>query len=175
MSNISNRFYAQTSETDFNNLLISGYYFGILSQNTPDGTTTTNWIVEVQAFDNNPNYVYQRATRASGERMLTRYRNGPTWSGWEEIATKSDLNQNIIAKTFNAQVTVKANEGYICDVPFTVPDGYEVLDVVDTYIKGTPAALSQQDIIEDKIRVYVHPFYGGTGGVYAKVLFKKKS
>lgn len=90
-------------------------------------------------------------------------------------ALKSDLSQNIIAKTFNAQVTVKANEGYICDVPFTVPDGYELLDVVDTYILNTPAALSQQGIVEDKIRVYLQPFYGGTGGVYVKVLFKKKS
>ena len=87
----------------------------------------------------------------------------------------SDLSKNIIAKTFNAQVTVKANEGYICDVPFTVPDGYELLDVVDTYILNTPAALSQQGIVEDKIRVYLQPFYGGTGGVYVKVLFKKKS
>lgn len=90
-------------------------------------------------------------------------------------ALKSDLSQNIIAKTFNAQVTVKANEGYICDVPFTVPDGYELLDVVDTYILNTPASLSQQGIVEDKIRVYLLPFYGGTGGVYVKVLFKKKS
>ena len=87
----------------------------------------------------------------------------------------SDLSKNIIAKTFNARVTVKAYEGYICDVPFTVPDGYELLDVVDTYILNTPAALSQQGIVEDKIRVYLQPFYGGTGGVYVKVLFKKKS
>ena len=87
----------------------------------------------------------------------------------------SDLSKNIIAKTFNARVTVKANEGYICDVPFTVPDGYELLDVVDTYILNTPASLSQQGIVEDKIRVYLQPFYGGTGGVYVKVLFKKKS
>jgi hypothetical protein len=87
----------------------------------------------------------------------------------------NNLSKNIIAKTFNAQVTVKANEGYICDVPFTVPDGYELLDVVDTYILNTPAALSQQGIVEDKIRVYLQPFYGGTGGVYVKVLFKKKS
>lgn len=97
------------------------------------------------------------------------------WAKWLALATKSDLSQNIIAKTFNAQVTVKANEGYICDVPFTVPDGYELLDVVDTYILNTPAALSQQGIVEDKIRVYLQPFYGGTGGVYVKVLFKKKS
>lgn len=101
--------------------------------------------------------------------------SGGNWTECWRVALKSDLSQNIIAKTFNAQVTVKANEGYICDVPFTIPDGYEVLDVVDTYMKGTPASLSQQDIIEDKIRVYVQPFYGGTGGVYAKVLFKKKS
>lgn len=87
----------------------------------------------------------------------------------------SDLSKNIIAKTFNAQVTVKANEGYICDVPFTVPDGYELLDVVDTYILNTPAALSQQGIVEGKIKVYLHPFYNGSGGVYVKVLFKKKS
>lgn len=92
-----------------------------------------------------------------------------------ELARKSDLSQNIIAKTFNAQVTVKANEGYTCDVPFTVPDGYELLDVVDTYILGTPASLSQQGIVEDKIKVYLQPFYNGSGGVYVKVLFKKKS
>lgn len=78
-------------KTDFNNLLVSGYYFGKLTQNTPDGTTDSNWIIEVQAFDNNPNYVYQRATRASNRLMFTRYRNGSAWSNWEEGATKSDL------------------------------------------------------------------------------------
>ena len=87
----------------------------------------------------------------------------------------SDLSKNIIAKTFNAQVSVKANEGYICDVPFTVPDGYELLDVVDVYILGTPVALCQQGIVEDKIRVYLQPFFDGSGNVYVKVLFKKKS
>ena len=85
------------------------------------------------------------------------------------------MSKNIIAKTFNAQVSVKANEGYICDVPFTVPDGYELLDVVDVYILGTPVALCQQGIVEDKIRVYLQPFFDGSGNVYVKVLFKKKS
>lgn len=107
--------------------------------------------------------------------IYSAYRNNGVWNTGQTSASKSDLNQNIIAKAFNVQVTVKANEGYICDVPFTVPDGYEVLDVVDTYILGTPAALCQQGIVEDKIRVYIQPFYGGTGNVYVKVLFKKKS
>ena len=87
----------------------------------------------------------------------------------------SDLSKNIIAKTFNAQVSVKANEGYICDVPFTIPNGYELLDVVDVYILGTPVALCQQGIVDDKIRVYLQPFFDGSGNVYVKVLFKKKS
>lgn len=107
--------------------------------------------------------------------VINAYRDGDGTYKIYPLALKSDLNQNIIAKTFDVQVTVKANEGYICDVPFTVPDGYEVLDAVDAYIKGTPAALCQQDIIGNKIRVYVQPFYGGTGNVYVKVLFKKKS
>ena len=91
LSNISNRFYKEITETDFNNLRVSGYYFGKLTQNTPDGTTDSNWIVEVQAFDNNPNYVYQSATRASNRLIFTRYRNGSAWSNWEVLALKSDL------------------------------------------------------------------------------------
>lgn len=175
LSNISNRFYVRASETDFNNMTRSGYFFGKFVQNSPDGTTDSNWIVEVQAFDNSTGWTFQRATRSSDKAIFTRIQDNGTWSDWEVIARKSDLSQNIIAKTFNAQVTVKANEGYVCDVPFTVPDGYELLDVVDTYILNTPASLSQQGIVEDKIRVYLQPFYDGTGGVCVKVLFKKKS
>ena len=174
-SEIGNRFYVRASETDFNNMTRSVYFFGKLGQNTPDGTTDSNWIIEVQAFDNNTGWTFQRAARSSDKAIFTRIQDNGTWSDWEVLARKSDLSQNIIAKTFNVQATVKANEGYICDIPFTVPDGYELLDVVDTYIQGTPAALCQQGIVEDKIRVYIQPFYDGTGGVYVKVLFKKKS
>lgn len=174
-SEIGNRFYVRASETDFNNMTRSGYFFGKLVQNTPDGTTDSNWIIEVQAFDNNTGWTFQRAARSPDKAIFTRIQDNGTWSDWEVLARKSDLSQNIIAKTFNVQATVKANEGYICDIPFTVPDGYELLDVVDTYIQGTPAALCQQGIVEDKIRVYIQPFYDGTGGVYVKVLFKKKS
>lgn len=169
-SEIGNRFYVRASETDFNNMTRSGYFFGKLVQNTPDGTTDSNWIIEVQAFDNNTGWTFQRAARSSDKAIFTRIQDNGTWSDWEVLARKSDLSQNIIAKTFNVQATVKANEGYICDIPFTVPDGYELLDVVDTYIQGTPAALCQQGIVEDKIRVYIQPFYDGTGGVYVKVL-----
>ena len=91
LSNISNRFYVQSSETDFNRLTKSGYYFGKFIQNTPDGTTDSNWIVEVQAFDNNPNYVFQRVTRASDKAIFTRIQNNGTWSDWEVLARKSDL------------------------------------------------------------------------------------
>ena len=94
MSNISNRFYAQTSETDFNRLTKSGYYFGKLVQNTPDGTTDSNWIIEVQTFDNNPNYVFQRVTRASDKAIFTRIKNNRTWSDWEVLAKKSDLSSS---------------------------------------------------------------------------------
>ncbi len=81
----------QSSETDFNRLTKSGYYFGKLAQNTPDGTTDSNWIVEVQAFDNNPNYVFQRVTRASDKAIFTRIQDSGTWSDWEVLARKSDL------------------------------------------------------------------------------------
>ena len=101
-SEVGDRFYRPTSEIDFNNLLVSGYYIGKLSKNTPDGTTSANWIIEVQAFDNNPNYVYQRATRASDKRTFTRYREGYNdigWKDWEISATKSDLASTDITPT----------------------------------------------------------------------------
>ena len=41
-SEIGNRFYVRASETDFNNMTRSGYFFGKLVQNTPDGTTDSN-------------------------------------------------------------------------------------------------------------------------------------
>ena len=53
-SEIGNRFYVRASETDFNNMTRSGYFFGKLVQNTPDGTTDSNWIIEVQAFETIP-------------------------------------------------------------------------------------------------------------------------
>lgn len=81
----------RTSETDFNKLTKSGYYYGKLTQNTPDGTTDSNWIVEVQAFDNNPNYVFQRATRSSDKAIFTRIQDSGTWGDWEVLARKSDL------------------------------------------------------------------------------------
>lgn len=92
-SEIGNRFYVRASETDFNNMTRSGYFFGKLVQNTPDGTTDTNWIVEVQAFDNNTGWTFQRATRASDKSIFTRIQSNRTWSDWEVLALKSDLPQ----------------------------------------------------------------------------------
>lgn len=96
MSNVQNRFYKKTDKTDFDDLTTNGYYYGVLTSNTPDGTTTENWVVEVQAFDNNPLYVFQRATKVSDKRIFTRHREGKTigWKNWEILATKSDLIQD---------------------------------------------------------------------------------
>lgn len=161
----------------------------ILDLSIPDGVykavpstknlpQTQHGKVEIYS-DKTNQWRFVRYTTTQPSRVWITFYNGygstVGWNDWEQIATKSDLSQNIIAKTFSAQVTVKANEGYTCDVPFTVPDGYELLDVVDTYILGTPASLSQQGIVEDKIKVYLQPFYNGSGDVYVKVLFKKKS
>lgn len=69
----------------------SGYFFGKFVQNTPDGTTDSNWIVEVQAFDNSTGWTFQRATRSSDKAIFTRIQDNGTWSDWEVLATKSDL------------------------------------------------------------------------------------
>ena len=82
----------RTSETDFNNMTRSGYFFGKLVQNTPDGTTDSNWIIEVQAFDNSTGWTFQRATRSSDKAIFTRIQDNGTWSDWEVLARKSDLN-----------------------------------------------------------------------------------
>ena len=120
LSNVQNRFYKKTDKTDFNDLTTNGYYYGVLTSNTPDGTTTENWVVEVQTFDNNPLYVFQRAVRVSDKRIFTRHREGKTigWKNWEILATKSDLNnivtsENIKSISFTAgeikTLTVKTN------------------------------------------------------------------
>ena len=90
LSNISNRFYVRASETDFNNMTRSGYFFGKFVQNTPDGTTDSNWIIEVQAFDNNTGWTFQRATRSSDKAIFTRIQDNGTWSDWEVLALKSE-------------------------------------------------------------------------------------
>ena len=90
LSNVSDRFYVRTSETDFNRLTKSGYYFGRLTQNTPDGTTDSNWIVEVQAFDNSTGWTFQRAARSSDKEIFTRIQDNGTWSDWEALAKKSE-------------------------------------------------------------------------------------
>lgn len=69
----------------------SGYFFGKLVQNTPDGTTDSNWIIEVQAFDNNTGWTFQRAARSSDKAIFTRIQDNGTWSDWEVLARKSDL------------------------------------------------------------------------------------
>lgn len=115
LSNISNRFYAQTSETDFNKLTKSGYYYGKLTQNTPDGTTDTNWIVEVQAFDDNPNYVFQRVARASDKSIFTRIKDNRTWSDWEVLARKSDFTYvdiDMSSATVNTDFSVSYPSGF---------------------------------------------------------------
>lgn len=136
LSNISNRFYAKTSETDFNRLTKSGYYFGVLKQNTPDGTTSANWIIEVQAFDNNPNYVYQRATRASDKSTFTRYREEYKdigWKDWEISATKSDLTAltDIIltpanSYSFNADYTYGYKRAGWVEIQFSLVSAFDL-------------------------------------------------
>lgn len=81
----------RASETDFNNMTRSGYFFGKFVQNTPDGTTDSNWIVEVQAFDNSTGWTFQRATRSSDKAIFTRIQDNGTWSDWEVLAKKSDF------------------------------------------------------------------------------------
>ena len=108
-SEIGNRFYVRASETDFNNMTRSGYFFGKFVQNTPDGTTDSNWIVEVQAFDNSNGWTFQRATRSSDKAIFTRIQDNGTWSDWEALAKKSDLypsyNQSILFSNAEADVT----------------------------------------------------------------------
>ena len=108
-SEIGNRFYVRASETDFNNMTRSGYFFGKFVQNTPDGTTDSNWIVEVQAFDNSNGWTFQRATRSSDKAIFTRIQDNGTWSDWEVLARKSDLypsyNQSILFSNAEADVT----------------------------------------------------------------------
>lgn len=87
----------------------SGYFFGKLVQNTPDGTTDSNWIIEVQAFDNNTGWTFQRAARSSDKAIFTRIQDNGTWSDWEVLARKSDLypsyNQSILFSNAEADVT----------------------------------------------------------------------
>lgn len=135
-SEVGDRFYRPTSEIDFNNLLVSGYYIGKLSKNTPDGTTSANWIIEVQAFDNNPNYVYQRATRASDKRTFTRYREGYNdigWKDWEISATKSDLTAltDIIltpenSYSFNADYTYGYKRAGWVELQFSLASAFDL-------------------------------------------------
>ena len=171
LSNFSNGIFISDQSLDI--ITKTGNYRGANISELVPYITPSSWC-GIKAYVQSDNAAFFNII-TSDNIVINAYRDGDGTYKIYPLALKSDLSQNIIAKTFNAQVTVKANEGYICDVPFTVPAGYELLDVVDTYIVGTPAALSQQGIVENKVRVYIQPFYGGSGNVNVKILFKKKS
>lgn len=135
LSNIQNRFYKKTDKTDFNDLTTNGYYYGVLTSNTPDGTTTENWVVEVQTFDNNPLYVFQRVTRVSDKRIFTRHREGKTigWKNWEILATKSDLTAltDIIltpenSYSFNADYTYGYKKAGWVELQFSLASAFDL-------------------------------------------------
>lgn len=182
MSNISKRFYKETTETDFNNLLVSGYYFGKLTQNTPDGTTDFNWIIEVQAFDNNPNYVYQRVTRASDRAIFTRFKNNGTWRDWEVLALKSDLTTTIIEKQFNDTIAVPSGTAYSITtftIPYTVPSGYKFLAICRTWVDNGESYVKNAYLSGTESKRTVTVIVSNLNGVakntvaYASILFIK--
>lgn len=124
-SEIGNRFYVRTSETDFNNMNRSGYFFGKLVQNTPDGTTDSNWIIEVQAFDNNTGWTFQRAARSSDKAIFTRIQDNGTWSDWEVLARKSDLSikyKDFYVKLSESNWVTSATGLNYFDFPVDIPD-----------------------------------------------------
>lgn len=124
-SEIGNRFYVRASETDFNNMTRSGYFFGKLVQNTPDGTTDSNWIIEVQAFDNNTGWTFQRASRSSDKAIFTRIQDNGTWSDWEVLARKSDLSikyKDFYVKLSESNWVTSATGLNYFDFPVDIPD-----------------------------------------------------
>ena len=76
---------------DFNNLTQNGFYTGKFSEHTPDDTTVGYWNVEVSLFDNNINYVYQKACKTNSNAYYSRYFDNTGWSEWERYATISDM------------------------------------------------------------------------------------
>lgn len=133
LSNVSDRFYVRTSETDFNRLTKSGYYFGKLTQNTPDGTTDSNWIAEVQAFDNSTGWTFQRAARSSDKAIFTRIQDNGTWSDWEVLARKSDLSDFIVSRQISVDVTIPNGSPYSIseyDITCDIPSGYKYAGIL---------------------------------------------
>ena len=91
----SELFYDLGDNVDFNNLIQNGFYTGKFSEHTPDGTTAGYWNVEVSLFDNNVNYVYQKACKANSNIYYSRYYDDQGWSDWDSFATNTDLYKSV--------------------------------------------------------------------------------
>ena len=79
------------SGLNFNDFTSDGFYTGKFNYNTPDNTSESHWNLEVSAFDNNPNYVYQRACKVNGSYYYCRYLDDNDWSVWRRFLNVDDI------------------------------------------------------------------------------------
>ena len=79
------------SGLNFNDFTSDGFYTGSFNDNTPDSASGAYWNLEVSAFDNNSNYVYQRACKVNSSYYYCRYLDDKGWSAWRRFLSTSDI------------------------------------------------------------------------------------
>lgn len=81
-----------TIADDFNNQKETGQCVITTTSNSPTGTASTSWYLEVIRYGSSGNYILQKATQLSSTRPYTYQRqlfNG-TWTAWQKVTTDTD-------------------------------------------------------------------------------------
>ena len=78
-----------TTADNFDNLIETGSFVNTSVTNSPTGTPSTSWYLEVFRYGTAGNYILQRCTQISNTRPYTyqRQRFNGTWTAWQKITT----------------------------------------------------------------------------------------
>ena len=100
--------------------------------------------------------------------------NWTDWSGWECMYTSSQLKDIVITRSFSKELAGDTSGSIVTLIPYTVPDGYELVDCIDVWTSGIATSSSFQGFSENNVQVYSYVLRAASGTLFAKLLFRKK-
>lgn len=81
--------------------------------------------------------------------------------------------KEIITRTFSQEVTFVQGAGQSVNVPYTIPDGYDFLDVSKIYTNNVITSTCYQGHTTSNINLFSYAITGGNGTANVSILFKK--
>lgn len=135
-------------------------------------------ILLVFVADNDCNVVYQQLFNNVGSAIYIRRYWFGTWSGWVDIALKSNLSDIIIEKGFQKSVNIPAGNAYAtieCDIEYTVPSGYRALAIYKGLVTNSTCCVYNAYFTGGKARLVISNLNGSqkTVTAYAFIFFIK--